>query len=144
MNSPALLFTDRAGAKKMPHPRSSTTIAILGGNPVVANALALLLDVSGYDTKILKESPTALAGGVLDDVDLLLLAPGLSNGSREALLSAVRVNPKTAYMPVFTLSAAMGEVLDDESHVLVAWPSRIEELVRQIEAVLAPATSAEG
>jgi hypothetical protein len=77
-------------------------------------------------------------------VDLLLLAPGISNGPREGILSVVRDNPTTAQMPVLTLSSAIGEALGDEGgQVVVAWPSSIVELVRQIEAVLAPATSEE-
>jgi len=51
-----------------------TTIAFLGGgNPVVANTLALLLEGVGYDTKILEGPSAERAGEQLNGVDLLLL-----------------------------------------------------------------------
>jgi hypothetical protein len=124
--------------------REATTIAILGADPVVENALTLLLEGSGYNTKIGQESPTALAAdGLLDGVDLLLLAPDLSSGVRDVLLSVVRGNPKTAAMPVLTLSTALKETLSDQTG-MVPWPSRWEDLRRAIEAALRPATSGQG
>ena len=76
-------------------PRQQTiTIAILGGSPVAENALALLLEHSGYDTRIIQESPPSLADGLLDGVDVLedmldgvdglLLSTGLCNDVRDA------------------------------------------------------------
>jgi hypothetical protein len=50
----------------------------------------------------------------------------------------------TARTPVLTLSSALEAALGDEGGQVVAWPSPIEELVRRIEAVLAPLTSGEG
>ncbi len=104
-----------------------TAIAILGGKAVVGNALSLLLRGAGYDIRLIERDLAGLADGLLDGVDVLLLAPGLSNGVREALLSVVSGNPKTAQIPVLTLSSAIGdvgEVLDEESGTpLVRWPS---------------------
>jgi hypothetical protein len=124
----------------------NTTIAILGSNKVVSNALSLLLKGVGYDTKLIEGDPAGLADGLLDGVDILLLAPGLSIGVRDALLSVVRDNLKTAQMPVLTLSATTGEALDDESGtlLLVPWPSPVAVLAQQIEAILAPASNEEG
>jgi DNA-binding response OmpR family regulator len=126
------------------HHQQPTTIAILDANMVVGEALALLLKGEGYDTRLIERDRASLANGLLDGVDVLLLAPDLSIRGRNALLSIVRGNPKTQTMPVLTLTPAIGEVLDDESSVPVAWPSPIEELVRQIEVALATATSEEG
>jgi DNA-binding response OmpR family regulator len=121
-----------------------TTIAILGTNTVVNSALSLLLGGAGYDIRRIERDMPGLANGLLEGVDLLLLAPGLSNGPREGVLSVVRDNPTTAQMPVLTLSSAIGEALGNEGgQVVVAWPIPIEELVRRIETVLAPATGEE-
>jgi DNA-binding response OmpR family regulator len=111
---------------------------------VVNSALSLLLNGAGYDTRRVERDPQGLANGLLEGVDLLLLAPGLSHGPRETVLGAVRDNPATAHTPVLTLSSAIGEALGDERGEVVAWPSPIEELARRIEAVLAPAPSEEG
>jgi CheY-like chemotaxis protein len=125
------------------HP--STTIAILDSNKVVSNALSLLLKGLGYDTKLIEGDPAGLADGLLDGVNILLLAPGLSTGVRDALLSVVRDNLKTAQMPVITLSATAGEALDDESGaLLVPWPSPVTMLAQQIETILSTAMSEEG
>jgi CheY-like chemotaxis protein len=125
------------------HP--STTIAILDSNKVVSNALSLLLKGLGYDTKLIEAGPAGLADGLLDGVNILLLAPGLSTGVRDALLSVVRDNLKTAQMPVITLSATAGEALDDESGaLLVPWPSPVTMLAQQIETILSTAMSEEG
>src|SRR3712207_3028580 len=79
------------GPKSMSLARSSRSAL----SSAVANALALLLEGSGYDTKIIIQvSPTALAHGLLDGVDLLLLSPGLINGVRDVLLSIVRGQPE--------------------------------------------------
>ena len=131
----------------MTHPSRSTrstNIAILGGNTVVGQALTLLLRSAGYDTKVIEGPAADLADGLLDGVDVLLLAPGLSTRARETLLSVVRGNPNTTATPVLVLSAAVGEVLDNESGVLVPWPSSIERLAQCIEGALNPAPSGEG
>jgi hypothetical protein len=111
---------------------------------VVNSALSLLLSGAGYDTRRIERDLPGLANGLLEGVDLLLLAPGISHGPREDVLTTVRDNPTTAHTPVLTLSSALGEALGDESGEVVAWPSPIEELARRIEAVLGPAPSEEG
>ena len=126
------------------HQQPTTVIAVLGTNSVVNNALALLLSGAGYDTRRIERDLPGLANGLLEGVDLLLLAPGISNGPREDILGVVRDNPTTAHTPVLTLSSAIGEALGDDSWEIVGWPSSIEEVVRQIEVALATATSEEG
>jgi hypothetical protein len=121
---------------------TTTLVAILGGDSaVVENALALLLEGSGYNTKLLEASPPALADGLLEGIDVLLLTPGLSSGVRDVLLSVVRGNPKTAAMPVLTLSTAPREALSDQACMVLLWPTRLEDLRKAIEAALKPATS---
>jgi DNA-binding response OmpR family regulator len=130
----------------VPHPphQQPKTVAILGTNTAVNSALSLLLNGAGYDVRRIERDLPGLANGLLEGVDLLLLAPGITNGPREGILTTVRDNPTTAHTPVLTLSSAIGEALGDEGGQVVAWPSPIEELARRIEAVLAPAPSAEG
>ncbi len=80
----------------MSHPphQQPPTVAILGTNTVVNSALSLLLNGAGYDTRrVEKRDLPGLANGLLEGVDLLLFAPGLSNAPRETLLTIVRNNP---------------------------------------------------
>lgn len=130
----------------MRHHHQPTTVAILGGNPVVVSTLALLLESEGYTTRLLEEYPTGRVEELLDGVDLLLLAPELRNGARDVLLSVVRGNPKTPHIPVLTLSRTIGEALGsaEQEGIVVAWPSGVRQLTQQIEAALSSAPSGEG
>jgi hypothetical protein len=62
-----------------------TTVAILGTNTAVNSALSLLLQGAGYDTRRVERDLPGLANGLLEGVDLLLLAPGIGDGPREAI-----------------------------------------------------------
>jgi hypothetical protein len=99
--------------------QQSTTIAILGANAVVENALAQLLEGEGYSTKVLKTSPLREApeedmplGG---DVDLMILAPSLSTSECESFLAARRrrtsphrtTPPPSSPIPVIVLCNPM-------------------------------------
>lgn len=119
------------------------TIAILDGNTVVGHGLALLLHSVGYTTRLLKESSAENAGEQLEGVNVLLLTPDLSEKHKEAFKKAMRADSETAHIPVLTLSTALKEVLPDQTG-LVPWPSRLEDVRRAIEAVLAPLPSGEG
>jgi hypothetical protein len=59
-----------------------TTIAILGGNPVVGGALSVLLEGFGYSTKVLEAYPSGVVDELLDGADLLLLTPRVDEGVR--------------------------------------------------------------
>jgi hypothetical protein len=75
------------------HQRSTntTTVAILGANTVVENALAQLLEGKGYSTGVLKSFPMGEAVEKeempLGGVDLVVLAPSLSTSECEAFLA---------------------------------------------------------
>lgn len=107
---------------------------------MVVSALELLLRGVGYDIRLLEESSAGNAGEQLGGVDVLLLAPDLSDEHEEAFLEAVRVDSLAAHIPVLTLSTAVKEVLNTRTGV-VPWPSRLEDLGRAIEAARAPAPS---
>ncbi len=123
-----------------------TTIAILGTNTVVENALAQLLAGEGYSTRVLKASSMAEvlveeempAGGV----DLVILAPSLSTRECDAFLAARRrISSSSAPIPVIVLCSPMREspaLLQEEEQAArsVAWPTSRERLVAEIEDLL--------
>ena len=113
-----------------------TTIAILGGDTLVEDILARLLQDAGYVTRVLEAHPSGLADGLLDGVDVLLLAPGLDAEMSGAFLGAMRSTPKTAAIPVLSLPAALKQALLDELGASASWRSLLEELVGQIAAAL--------
>ncbi len=129
----------------MPHHHRPTTIAILGADTVVENALALLLGGAGYDTKVL-EDPSASAANAeeqLAGVDLLLLTPSLREETQEAFLKAIEAAPAAAAgVPVLTLSTAPQDELNDRTG-MVPWPTPLEDLTRAIEAALVSVPSGE-
>jgi len=129
---------------EVPHHHRPTTIAILGADTVVENAIALLLESAGYDTKVL-EDPSASAANAeeqLVGVDLLLLTPSLREETQEAFLKAIEAAPAAAGVPVLTLSTAPQDELNDRTG-MVPWPTPLEDLTRAIEAALVSAPSGE-
>jgi DNA-binding response OmpR family regulator len=114
------------------------TIAILGTDTLAEGILARLLEREGYATTIIEAYPTGLVEELLDDVDILLVAPGLKDGVREGFLEAMRNAPKTA-IPVLPLSAALKQALLDEVSVSLCWRVLLKELVHEIEAALSRA-----
>jgi hypothetical protein len=126
------------------HPQPAT-IAILGADTVVGRALCALLEGSGYHTRPLGAYPTGVVDELLDGADLLLLAPRLDQGVREAFLGAMgKSTPQKADMPVIALHTALEEELPEKEGVIrVPWPCETKVLVDHIEAALidAPATS---
>jgi hypothetical protein len=136
------------------------TVAILGADTVVENALAQLLEGEGYSTRVIKTSPLsreALEGqdempslGVGGGVDLMVLAPSLSSRECDAFLAArKRTHQRSAPsstsssppLPVIVLCSPMREpptLLEEEDRAArsVAWPTTAERLVREIEDVL--------
>jgi hypothetical protein len=121
------------------HEQPTTTIAILGADTVVGSALCALLEDSGYRTTPIGSYPTGVVDELLDGADLLLLAPRLDEGAREAFLGAMgKTVPQRADMPVIALSTAVEEGLPDKEGVIrVPWPCETKALVERIEATLA-------
>jgi len=105
-------------------------VAIIGGDPVVGEALEALLQAAGYRTRFLPESAMDdLPGDLLADSQLLLIAPVLSAGHRKALLEMMLDIPVLELLP-----ANGGQHLPGEHTVL--WPCSGEELKRAIDALL--------
>jgi hypothetical protein len=120
--------------------RNSGPIALSRwGDPLVDNALVLLLRGSGYDVRVLPASslnePRALKGIRL----LLLTPPGrtLSPSQREGLLTALRDTMRDTRIPVLELTTSSTKTREearDASWHMVPWPCRIEDLEQRIEA----------
>jgi hypothetical protein len=116
----------------------ATTVAILGADTVVGSALRALLQDSGYRTSPLDSHPTGVADDLLDGADLLLLAPRLDAGAREAFLGAIGKSIlRNEVMPVIALCTATEELPPDKEVVIsLPWPSEPKVLVDHIEAAL--------
>jgi cellobiose-specific phosphotransferase system component IIB len=123
--------------RQQPYAHSMTTVvAIVGAATLSEGILARLLEREGYATTIIEAYPTGPIDELLDDVDILLVAPGLKDGVREGFLEAVRNAPKTA-IPVLPLSAALKQALLDEVSVSLCWRVLLKELVQELEYALA-------
>jgi hypothetical protein len=119
------------------HPQP-TTIAILGADTVVGRALCALLEGSGYRTRPLDAYPTGVVDELLEGAHLLLLAPRLDEGVREAFVGAMgKSAPQKGEMPVIALSTIAEESLPEkEEGISVTWPCETKVLVERIEAAL--------
>jgi hypothetical protein len=127
------------------HPQGpKTTIAILGADTVVRNAaLCALLGGHGYRIIPLDSHPTGVVDELLEEADLLLLAPRLEERAREVFLGAVgRSDPRTAGVPVIELRTALEQAPPGERVLSVPWPCETKVLVERIEAALLDAPAA--
>ncbi len=122
----------------MRHHHQPATIAILGADTVVGRALCALLEGSGYHARPLDAYPTGVAEEQLEGAHLLLLAPRLDQGVREAFVGAMGKNtPQKGEMPVIVLSTIVQEDLPEKEGVLsVPWPCETKILVERIETAL--------
>jgi hypothetical protein len=127
------------------HHHQPPTIAILGADTVVGRALCALLEDSGYQTRPLDAHPTGVVDELLEGANLLLLAPRVDEGVREAFVGAMgKSTPQRSSIPVIALTTALEEGLPEKEGVIsVPWPTETKVLVERIEAALldAPAAS---
>jgi hypothetical protein len=119
------------------HPQPPT-IAILGADTVVGRALCALLEDSGYKTRPLDAHPTGVVDELLDGANLLLLAPRVDEGVREAFVGAMgKSTPQRSSISVIALTTAVEEGLPEKETVIrVPWPCETKDLVDRIEAAL--------
>lgn len=115
------------------------TVAVFGRDTVVGQALELLLRSADCNVRFIAEFSLG-EPGLLDGVQLLLLAPGLSTECYETLLALVDSQPSVA-IPILELvdddrEAQVGETQVGSGHFAVPWPCRAEKLKRQMEAAL--------
>jgi hypothetical protein len=112
---------------------------------VVGRAFCALLEGSGYHTRPLDAYPTGVVDELLEDAHLLLLAPRLDEGVREAFVGVMgKSTPQKADIPVIALSTAIEEGMPEGEVLSVPWPCEKKVLVERIEAALldVPAASA--
>jgi hypothetical protein len=112
-----------------------TKVAIIGGDPVVGEALEVLLQAAGYRTWFLSESVMDDLGEELADSQLLLVAPLLSAKRRKAILELLLGPMTPVNIPVLELLPANGGHHRRGEHTLL-WPCSGEELKQAIDALL--------
>lgn len=124
--------------KGMARSDSGKAIAVFDGDPVIGQALVLLLQTLGYRASLLDEDSLDHHDS-LKDIELLLLAPGWNTPKRERL--SKELNGGTTLIPVLELGASEG----GESNLdnLVPWPCRAEYLKLRIDEALYDAPGAE-
>jgi hypothetical protein len=119
------------------------TVAIIGRDRVVGQALELLLRGADYDAHFLGEPVMDKLGELLDGAQIVLLGPALNAELREKVLNGLRGEPGTANIPVLELIPALeGTRNGHVPHVM--WPCKTEELVRHIAEVLLEHEAARG
>jgi hypothetical protein len=112
------------------------------GDPIIGQALELLLRSSGYKAKFVPAASSSEVPSPKEGSRLLVLTPTrqLSLEQREALLAELRNTPGFANIPVLELGMSPKETRaggrQEESWYGVPWPCTIEELEQRIEAVL--------
>ena len=120
----------------MPY-QDPVTVAIIGRDRVVGQALELLLRGADYDARFLGEPVMDKPGELLDGVQIVLLGPTLNAERREYLLDGLRGEPGTANIPVLELITITGESRNGHGGRRVKWPCKTEELIHHIgEALL--------
>jgi hypothetical protein len=122
-------------------PGSAPRVLAICGDPVVGQALVLLLRGSLYDTRFLRTSSLSEPGS-LQDVGLLLLTPMWESNTerREALLASLRGASSTAETPILELTTSSKASRNGGARVrpehMVPWPCSPEELERRIQTAL--------
>ena len=122
----------------MAHQQPTTSIAILDADTVVGRALSILLEGSGYRTRLLDAYPPGLVDELLKGAHLLLLTPRVDENVREAFLGAMgRSALQKGDMPVIALSTTLEDGVPEKEGVLsISWPCETKVLVERIEAAL--------
>ncbi len=109
----------------------------------MGGALELALRNAGYRARFLDPTLADEPAGLLNGDKLVLLGPRLGAEDKKALLLGMRSIPGKAQVPVLELVAAL-DGLAEGPVVRVAWPCRMEDLLREIEAALPEGSSTDG
>ena len=116
---------------------AEATVAIVGGNAVVGRALELLLQGLGYRARFESGAAVAELDQPLAGAQLIVLAPGLSAGRRDAVLARLPRANDHGGVPVLEMMASGLPTTDGPR---VGWPCRAEDLARVIDAMLGAAS----
>ena len=120
------------------HRKASTpiTIVIVGKDPIVGRAIGSLLRTAGYDTRFVADPVRDGSTSALMEAHVVILAPSLSAESREKVLGSSTSKPLAAETPTLELVSEVDEGRPRQGHHRVRWPCSLEQLRREIEAVL--------
>ena len=116
-------------------PSLRTKVLITGGDPMVGQTVAALLDTAGYDAKFLNGSFFEAPAEQFDGTRLIVLGPRLKAERRAALLNKIGSTPTISGVPLLELDPSPRSPRTVPVH-LVPWPCSIEELERKIESLL--------
>jgi hypothetical protein len=110
-------------------------VIVVGGELVMGRSLEVVLLAAGYDSRLRPEPSADELEELLGDARLLLVAPGLSAGSRNTLTEVVM---RTATkIPVLELRPANGgEAVGIQGADPVPWPCTLEELQPKVQSAL--------
>jgi hypothetical protein len=114
---------------------ATPAVVVLGGDAVVGQALELLLRDAQYSARFLAKPSLLEEPGILDGVQLVILAPGLGAVWRGALLPSLGSILAAAKIPVLEL-VDDPEAVRADSKSVIPWPCRIQYLKQHIEAAL--------
>jgi hypothetical protein len=112
------------------------TVVIVGKDPIVGQAIGSLLQSAGYDARFVADPVTNGSTSALVEAHVVLLAPNLSAESREKVLGSATSKPVAAGTPTVELVSEADEGQPRQGHHRVRWPCSLEQLQREIEAVL--------
>lgn len=115
------------------------TVAIVYGDPVVGQALALLLQGTDYNVKFKHQSyleDLSDRSELLHGTQMLILVPGINVERREEILALLKSNSATEHILVMELGLPPEGSQARVDHY-VPWPIRTEDLKRYIDVALA-------
>jgi hypothetical protein len=107
----------------------SPTVAVLGGDPTISRAIEALLVGAGYTAVAFATPPTNGSRHLLDEAQVLLLAPGIRPEIRTAFLVDRGDLPTVDLVPIL-------EDTPDKGKGTVLWPAGAEEIGRKIDVAL--------
>jgi hypothetical protein len=118
--------------------KEKTTIAILGTDTAVGQAILLLLREEGYEIRMVEAPRAGLPVDLIEGVDLLLIPPDFVHRRCEESLAALRGKRESMDVPVLSLTAVKEGLLHEEEGEVrvVPWPINIEELALENEGTL--------
>jgi hypothetical protein len=120
------------------HNASPAAVVVAYRDPIVGQAVVRQLQTTPYEIRLVAESslvdsieaPPMLAG-----CKLILFTPGMSPGNRQNILEMLKSVPEAADMPILELGTPLEQTRPGIDFSM-PWPSRSEDLKRQIEVIL--------
>lgn len=108
---------------------------IVEDTPQIAQLLERVLKAQGYRTHIASTVRAAKAYVATASPRLITLDLQLPDGSGEAFLHRLRVNPTTAHIPVVVISGSLEQALEltDQVQARIAKPFVLDELIAVVQ-----------